>query len=846
MAILSVLIVFVLLATAAGSLAMTGPLFPMSSRGGSSSAALSGSSANLHSPGATTTAQSQSILMPALGQPSSDPGRIIKTLSYQDQGAPYPIPLSGAYDPTDSTIYSGSYSLSAGSVSSLLEANVSAVSLPSARPAVAYPYQAVALNTSNGYLILAEQNSSNNALYLQQFNPASDSVTASLPVSPVKGSPANVLYDPVNGLVYVLTANALTNNLAGNLTIYNPATNLVNANPPTIDVGVGFLAESMTFNANYSVLFLAGIIENGASIYQNGVLAINISNYSEHLISIPGTFGAFSEAVGGIVYDPFDGFVYFSYSSSSPTNTTYFPEGIGVINASTQTYALSFSMPNVISAMSPSKYGPNIAGSLTYNPDNHDLYLTQNGLSWQHGTFYNKTIAVINGTSPTSANPVVLLPTSSYQIGGMFIPSQSSGEGGSLWFPSIGVNTTIGQVGNYTVAGVPPEISSLSLSHAVIDEGSGVTLTSSVSFGVGTLTYSYSGLPSGIVSQNLNSISGVPNVSGTFNIKLTVTDAAGESTVATVQLIINPVFSATVAYTPGTVDAGQLVQFTVTTTGGTAPFAGYWTFGDGSAGTGLSQYHIFRASGSYTVSAKVTDALGNSYTAITSITVSLPPANATILASSSVTDAGMAVTLSAESQFGSTPLTYAWNLGNGNTSTAHTLTSTYSSPGTYTVTLTVTDVAGETASSSYTILVLPDPQVTVNSVSTVTANTSTTFGAITTGGLAPYSYAWNFGDGTQSTQQMPQHTFSGKGAYTVSVKVTDSAGYSTTSSVNITVTQSSISTRTSSGGTSSTPNSSMGYLLLGGGLIAGFVVGAVVIAILSSRRRNQGPPPEMK
>jgi hypothetical protein len=48
-----------------------------------------------------------------------------------------------------------------------------------------------------------------------------------------------------------------------------------------------------------------------------------------------------------------------------------------------------------------------------------------------------------------------------------------------------------------------------------------------------------------------------------------------------------------------------------------------------------------------------------------------------------------------------------------------------------------------------------------------------------TGGFQPYSYEWDFGDGQTSTGGAPQHTYKKSGTYTVSLKVTDDHGYTT-------------------------------------------------------------------
>jgi len=44
------------------------------------------------------------------------------------------------------------------------------------------------------------------------------------------------------------------------------------------------------------------------------------------------------------------------------------------------------------------------------------------------------------------------------------------------------------------------------------------------------------------------------------------------------------------------------------------------------------------------------------------------------------------------------------------------------------------------------------------------------------GGFPPYSFEWDFGDGTTSTEETPTHTYNAGGSYTVSLTVTDDRG----------------------------------------------------------------------
>ncbi|MDF1554311.1 MAG: PKD domain-containing protein [Deferrisomatales bacterium] len=124
-------------------------------------------------------------------------------------------------------------------------------------------------------------------------------------------------------------------------------------------------------------------------------------------------------------------------------------------------------------------------------------------------------------------------------------------------------------------------------------------------------------------------------------------------------------------------------------------------------------------------------------------------------------------------------LTYVWDFGDGSTSPLVSPSHTYTAAGDYLATLTVTDSAGQSDSETVLISVLspanraPSASPTASPSSGIApllvqfaANASDADGDLLT-------YAWDFGDGTQSDEVDPVHTFALAGTYTVSLVVSD-------------------------------------------------------------------------
>ena len=127
----------------------------------------------------------------------------------------------------------------------------------------------------------------------------------------------------------------------------------------------------------------------------------------------------------------------------------------------------------------------------------------------------------------------------------------------------------------------------------------------------------------------------------------------------------------------------------------TQPIELRWDFGDGATATGDSGSHTYAEAGTYEVMFSATNE-GGTATGGCTVTVIAPPEILTLTSDKetvSVCDADPSVTFTANA-VGSDPLSYTWDFGDGQSSTAASPSHTYDQPGSYTVTLTLTNDAG--------------------------------------------------------------------------------------------------------------------------------------------------------
>lgn len=257
---------------------------------------------------------------------------------------------------------------------------------------------------------------------------------------------------------------------------------------------------------------------------------------------------------------------------------------------------------------------------------------------------------------------------------------------------------------------------------------------------------------------------------GYYTVTLFVTNAQGCQASLTKTAYIH-VYNPPVALfsSPGGCNPPVTVPFTFTGSG-TPPLSHTWSWGDSSPdGTGSSPSHNYTATGTYPVRLITVDANGCADTFTQNVVIS--SLTAAFTGSDTICQNGTAVFTVTTPP----PFTATWNYGDGPGSFPGTPggSHTYPTPGTYNVTLTLTN--GPCVSTiSHPVVVLPNPVVTltVNPTNPCPAPASITYS-----GPPGYSYSWTFDPATTSgstgSGSPATFTYPTNGVKNYSVTITD-------------------------------------------------------------------------
>ena len=304
------------------------------------------------------------------------------------------------------------------------------------------------------------------------------------------------------------------------------------------------------------------------------------------------------------------------------------------------------------------------------------------------------------------------------------------------------------------------------------------------------------GMQKTVLSPASPDVSHLYSTYGNYNVVLTVTtaDSCSNSISSAVSVKPNPLANFNFDKTC----RNEAVQFNDLSQGGSGGLSQWaWNFGDPASGSNnisalQNASHVFTSAGIYTVRLTSFNTGGCSDTVAKQVTVHELPAVDFTSSPGCVNDSTHFISSASVSPGAVT--TRVWDFGDGFSATnVNDPYHIYTTSGSFTVTLTVTDTAGCINIKSHTVPIVPPPtsffQVSAQTCSNLPVlftNLSATSGGTIT------SYTWDFGDGTIATINSPasgstSHVYTVAGNFTAKLKIHTSLGCDAESTRNFTI-----------------------------------------------------------
>ncbi|HEY9259018.1 gliding motility-associated C-terminal domain-containing protein, partial [Chitinophaga sp.] len=311
-----------------------------------------------------------------------------------------------------------------------------------------------------------------------------------------------------------------------------------------------------------------------------------------------------------------------------------------------------------------------------------------------------------------------------------------------------------GCTGTVSVTITEPDVLSFTTSQVNVNCNGSNTGSATVTVAGGTSPYSYL-WSNGATTATANNLT-----AGTYTV--TIGDAHGCDTTATFTITEKAAITTTVTHDDVLCNGGNTGSITVAVAGGTAPYTYLWNNGATTATINNLTAGVYTAT--------ITDANGCD-TAI-SVTVTEPAVLSFTTSQVNVNcNGGNTGSATVTASGGTSPYSYLWS----NSATTATVNSLKA--GTYTCTITDAHGCDTTATFTITETAPVTAAVTQQDVLCNGGNTGS-ITVTTTGGTAPYSYAWSNGATTAAINNLTA------GTYTATIK--DVNGCDTTISVTIT------------------------------------------------------------
>jgi len=296
---------------------------------------------------------------------------------------------------------------------------------------------------------------------------------------------------------------------------------------------------------------------------------------------------------------------------------------------------------------------------------------------------------------------------------------------------------------------------------------------------------------------------------GDHVVTLTATDHAGTPFTATTHVIVSDLPDAQISPGSVTADKNQSIPFDASASTDPEPADGQpsgiaayaWSVDGGAFEAGTAAFSkSFASAGPHQVTVRVTDVDGATDTATAAITVVNHPPVAGIAVQAPPAVAGRATTLDATASHDTdgTIADYRWDLdGDGvyetDGGTTATRAVTFATHGAHSVGVQVVDDDGATDVATLAVHVTDAPVAGTIAAVPSQPRPGTTVGLTVSGATDPdgtiASYQWDFGDGIQTTTAIPStsHLFATRALRTVTVRVVDNDGASSTATYSLSV-----------------------------------------------------------
>jgi PKD repeat protein len=435
--------------------------------------------------------------------------------------------------------------------------------------------------------------------------------------------------------------------------------------------------------------------------------------------------------------------------------------------------------------------------NVTFSASDADGTVSSVSVNWGDGT----TADVLPGTATLDTHSYANSGNSTSEI--FTITITATDNSGS----TVQTRTSL------TVKDRPPIVNVTSVSPNPTLSGQVVTVSFSTSDPDGTvssITVNWGdGSPSDSLPGTSTSDAHTYGSGGNFTISVTASDNSGSSGAGTIsESVAAPLAPAVTinGVSPNPVSTGQTVNITFTVSSSTGVTAVTVNWGDGTtdnlAGTATSDTHVYASAGNvktqtFTPVVTATNVAGSG-SAATKIAVNDQPPTVTLKGlSPNPTNPGAIVTatFSTTDNDGTVAsISVIWGDGTAPDTLGATATSdthSYSSPGSYTITITATDNSGSTGQATGSVTVqtpITPPTVIVNTPTPNPVNTGTSVSLTfaVTSSTTVTGITVNWGDGTSQdilagTATSDSHVYAATGplqfqTYTITVSATNAGG----------------------------------------------------------------------